>query len=321
MWKLIIPAFLLACPQLTQALETDNYLTWDLELRDSSKKINQFILDQIEEALVKINRKKNSVSCEEASLIIAKEFTTYPPFKMILEDWLVDNLNSDEIYPQDMNYIDQSIYQNTYGSILKWIPLSPNIQVNGYYFGTDKLSHFTSTARRYFDHYLNEMKKGKTEQEAQESSIFFGLKNEFTILGIQTVGVFSYADVEANYQGLLFYKKMCMDSSDTYLKFSKKDGWTLQKTPDIRQFVSPYWDETFYPSLRSKDNWSKTSKIIKSLYCSKESSDLVEKRFSYYKSSTHQSFSLNFIKTLQSQHDPRAPQINEQSFSKLCHSN
>ena len=46
------------CIHTAFALETDNFLTWGLELEDSALDINKYINDHIEEELVEINTKK-----------------------------------------------------------------------------------------------------------------------------------------------------------------------------------------------------------------------------------------------------------------------
>jgi hypothetical protein len=91
---------------------------------------------------------------------------------------------------------------------LKYSGLSPNLQINGYYLGADKLSHFASTGRRYLKRYLKKKKKGFSEEDSVQAAIRYGLLNEASVLGWWASGVFSYADMEANYQGLVYYKKI-----------------------------------------------------------------------------------------------------------------
>lgn len=300
------------------ALETDNYLSWGLELDDASSEINTFLVQQIEDSLSKSNAKEGSQSCENVTFEIAKRFKTTPSTKS-LETFVNETLPKEKIFPQDPYYLEQSILRNSSRFYLKYSGLSPNLQMNGIYFGADKLSHFASTGRRYLKHYLEKIAKGYSEEEAMQSMIRFGLLNEETVLGIWASGVFSYGDMEANYQGFIFYKKLCLDEKDSYLAQNKNGSWSLKIKPDLRNYVSPYWDETFNLSYLAKGTWKRTSLIIKEEYCPLRNDPNVVDRKNFYKSSTHQSFSLNYIESLKTNGYKRAPIPEEtQSIDELC---
>lgn len=297
------------------ALETDNYLTWDKNLPDSTADVNKLIQDQIEDVLSKTSPKQD-ISCKQITFRIANRFKTTPG-KKLFENYIQDNL-SEKMYPSNPYYLQESIFRNTSRFYLSRSGLSPNLHANGIYFGVDKLSHFGSTGRRYLKHYLKKLKKGYSPEEAEKSAIRLGLSNELRILGLWPSGVFSYGDVEANYQGFLFYKKLCLDEKDTYLE--KAGGsWKLAKIPDIRDYVSPYWDETFNHSFLGHGMWNVTSKIIKAEYCSLRSSEIVVNRFKLYSERIHTSNSLTYVKELQSLGHKLAPDPSEtQSIQKLC---
>ncbi len=303
----------------SHALETDNYLVLDKELKDSSSEVNYLFDQEINSALKVANNLDRSVSCREITFRIADRFKTYPPLDIFIEDWLLNNLNKDQLYPLDMDYIKKSIYQNSYGVLFKRIPLSPSIQVNNIYFGTDKLSHFTSTARRYLKKYLKKLQQGYSEEDAVKSAIEHGMFNETTILGLKFIGVYSYGDLEANFQGFLFYKNLCLDNTDPYLTQNDFGKWIVRKSMDIRKYANPYWDETFNLSYRSQKNWFHTSKIIKTQYCDLLNSEKVQERFNYYRQLNHSSTSLKYIKSLQLVSNSRTPNpYLKQSIESLC---
>jgi hypothetical protein len=305
--------------QSSFSLETDNYIVWDRELSDSSKEINELFETEIIKALDQVNTKFKRPSCKTVTIAVANRFKTYPPFKMFIEDYIERNFSEDQVYPNGMSWINESIYKKTYGIFFKHIPLSPTVQVGGYYFGTDKLSHFSSTGRRYFSHYLKKLKQGFSSVEAEKSAILYGILNERTILGLKFIGVFSYGDIEANYQGFLFYKKMCMNSENNYLEQDQRGKWHLSLRPDIRDYANPFWDETYNLSYRSRSNWYKTSKIIRAHYCQLKDSPLVIERMNFYKNSPHTSFSLEFIRELQDQGSFNTPiPGKDQSIEMLC---
>ncbi len=297
------------------ALETDNYLTWKRTLPDASDELNKLIRNQIEDVLEELSPKE-PVSCEQITFRIAKRFKTTPG-KKLFENYTEEHL-SEYLYPSSPYYLQESIFRNTRRIYLSKSGMSPNIQANGIYFGVDKLSHFGSTGRRYINNYLKKLKKGYTPEEAERSSIRLGLSNEAQILGLWPSGVFSYGDVEANYQGFRFYKRMCLDQKDTYLE---RDGviWKLAKAPDIRDYVSPYWDETFNQSFLGEGMWRVSSKVIKDEYCNLRSSPEIQNRFEFYRSFNHTSSSLTYVEELQRIGYKQAPVPSEtQSIDKLC---
>ncbi len=220
--RLLLSLVFITLSPVVFALETDNYLSWGLDLKDSSEAINSFMAKQIEEALAKSNEKAGPQTCENVTFEIAKKFKTTPTSKS-LETFVNESLDTVNIFPKNPYYLEQSILRNSSRFYLKYSGLSPNLQMNGIYFGADKLSHFASTGRRYLKHYLKKIRKGYSEEEAMQSMIRFGLLNEETVLGIWPSGVFSYGDMEANYQGFVFYKKLCLDDKENYLE-QAEDG-------------------------------------------------------------------------------------------------
>jgi hypothetical protein len=317
--KLILTFLIMAFATKTYALETDNYLMWKRGLKDSSKAINAHILSEIKLALSKINSNEKSQGCLEATEAVAGRFMSYYIDKNPLENWVTANLSDDEIYPRNGGYVSESIYRNPFRFYLAKFPLAPNVMINGVYLGTDKLTHISSTGRRYFNHYLKELKKGATDREALMSAVRFGLKNEASILGYWSSGVLSYGDMEANFQGLLFYKKLCFDSTETYLVQDDDDKWHVGLTPDIRDYINPYLDETFNLSYRLPANWVKVAPIIKAEYCSLADSQRVVNRMAHYHTFSHRSFSLDYVRELQAQKYEDAPVPEDtQSFNDLC---
>lgn len=315
--KVILSAALLSLSGNSLALETDNYLVWGMELKDSSIQINNFVSDQIESSLALLNEFKKPQSCESVTFEIAQTFKTTPSTKS-LETFVNEALDKEMIYPKDPYYLEESILRNTSRFYLKYSGLSPNIQMNGIYFGADKLSHFASTGRRYLKHYLKKIRQGYSEEEAQRSMIRFGLLNEQTVLGIWASGVFSYGDMEANYQGFLFYKKLCIDN-ESYLKQETDGKWKLKNKPDLNLYVNAYWDETFNLSYFAKGTWKRTSLIIKNDYCEMRENPLVQARKEFYLKRNDKSFSLTYIDELKNQNYKRTPNPEkDQPLEELC---
>lgn len=287
------------------ALETDNYLAWDVSLPDSAEEVNDFMASKIEEALELANTSDKTYSCEQITLKIAKQFRTTPTSKS-LEEFVGEMLDKENIHPKTPKFLELSILHKT-RFYLKYSGLSPNLQIDGYYFGADKLSHFASTGRRYFKRYLKLKNKGYSEEDAQKAAIRYGLLNERSVLGWWASGVFSYGDMEANYQGFLYYKRMCLSGENTYLTQDESGKWRLTEKPDLREYVSGYWDETFNHSFFSKRSWRQVKETIGEKYCAKKTSPVVLERMDYYQKQNHTSFSLEYIRELQAEGYRNAP--------------
>lgn len=305
--RALLFSFFLLSSASSMALETDNYLSWGKNLSDSAPHINRYFSETIAGALEKIP--DHEKSCEAMTALIAEEFESHLVHDNPVENWLFSVLTKDEMFPTGLNYVGESIYREPYRFYIPWFGLAPTIQVNGYYFGTDKLSHFASTGMIYFRIYRKEMMDGHSSEVALKKAIDWGIRDEKTVHGFWASGVFSYADIEANYQGLRFYRNFCTGNRP-YLK--KENGfWTLSALPDIRNFVNGSWDESFLLSYRKPSNWKNVSQVLKEEYCPKFTKEEIQTRFAYYRKTSHQSFSQKYLSGYFSL--PRA-----QSFTALC---
>jgi hypothetical protein len=109
--------------------------------------------------------------------------------------------------------------------------VAATMKVNSIFIGSDKLGHFFQQGYQYFEKY----KEGASELETEE----FGekLENEEYGLGNNSAfgsGVFSFADLEANRQGLEFYKEL---NKNPHLTF------------DINKYVNDQWNEEINKNL------------------------------------------------------------------------
>jgi hypothetical protein len=300
------------------ALETDNYLAWEIELEDSSQKINQYLEEQIQIGLSEANAKKDFQSCFDVTKKIASRFKAKFVHDNPVEKWLRLNLEHGQYYPDTMNYVLSSIYRSPYRFYIPKFGLAQNIKVNHIYFGMDKLTHFTWTARNYFLIFIKEIKNQKSESEATQAAIQFGFLDELTLHGFWASGVYSYADLEANYQGLLFYKNFCFSGKDNYLKLNEKEKWELVRLPRIEEYVSPKWDESYNLSYYLPENWTKIAPSLATKYCSLRHAPKVVQRFNYYRNFKPKSFSENYIDSLHKQNNFFTPFDKNQSLKNLC---
>jgi hypothetical protein len=116
--------------------------------------------------------------------------------------------------------------------------VGPTIKVNGQLIGSDKLGHFLSQGRKFYRRYLASL----DEAQAAEQSAF----TERALFGQMTTGVYSNADLVANYEGYRFYRSLFEDgiNGDKPAILAWRDGrWIVQRAFTFADHVNEYWDE------------------------------------------------------------------------------
>lgn len=129
------------------------------------------------------------------------------------------------------------------GRAVFFFGLGPTIRLADTLVGTDKLGHFFSQGWKYYRRHL----RGRPEPEV----IGLGLRNESWIFGRVTTGVFSNADLVANYEGYLFYRGLFEDGvvgGKPALIAWEGRGARLARPFDWRDHVNAYWDEALNPN-------------------------------------------------------------------------
>jgi hypothetical protein len=191
------------------AAEVDQFTSKGQSLIDASEVVNHRANEVVKSTL------KNLQGCNEKELYKAlrKQFGNHINgefTKFVIKDPSVPRLNIP---------IDESIYKDWTsftGFILgnplyrkSGIALSDLVQIGEVQIGTDKFEHLFGRGYKYFsDHYL----KNKTI----EKTLKYGVNQEKFILGglfIET-GVFSYADLSANFNGMRFWNHFLLKEDD-----------------------------------------------------------------------------------------------------------
>lgn len=112
------------------------------------------------------------------------------------------------------------------------------IRLNNELIGTDKLGHFISQGRKYYRRFR---RYGSEERAAEQSHL-----TERAIFGQLSNGIFSNADLVANYEGHRFYRSLfednIVDGKPSILRW-EDDHWVIQRPFDWADHVNEYWDE------------------------------------------------------------------------------
>ena len=150
----------------------------------------------------------------------------------------------------------ESIYK---AEPIDYLTMSPTVRLYGTEFGTDKIEHMLQQGYDYYKIYERETASGATPEAAAKKAVSWGRMTEFTYFGLMVAGVYSNADLVANYAGLKFYQGMTesikIGSVTRPAILSLSNGtWTInapQALHDnlIRPFISEHLNEALNPSV------------------------------------------------------------------------
>ncbi len=219
------------------------------ELKDSAPMLDQVVNVWLEEALIEANRKPllpslnagTARTCDTARLIDA--------VKSRFAGYLIGQL---ERFANESTAIDsvrvpfeQSIYQDFDFTESPAVALTGRLavllRVGDQYIGSDKLGHFFTEGYSYFDLYL---------RSGEEAAIDYGRLSEISFYGLLTTGIFSWADLAANLNGMRFWNELLALRPDPLtrqlpqpLLRCEQGRWKRQRDFHWRDYVDPAWDE------------------------------------------------------------------------------
>jgi len=309
--------------------EVDQYLAWSYLPTDNSDKLNTIYNREIKDALIVINQQTPDCSCEEAAAQILQHFGVV--LNSPIEQHIKQSSDFDRTPSFDTNlpeYFRNSIYwkepnttsQSRFQEISLDTQIDEIINIGGVYIGVDKLTHFMGSGYLYYQAYRIALKGGASKEEAIKTAINIGVFGESKVLGKFASGVFSYADLESNYQGFVFAKNLC-SKNEPYLQKTTQ-GWKLVSAFDINDYVNPFWDESYNPSFYyggfNLTFMSKSEAVLKNLpkFCDKYQSKEVQSIFTYYDSIASPSFSVEYLKLLIDNED--IPNPNMFNIRTIC---
>jgi hypothetical protein len=137
---------------------------------------------------------------------------------------------------------------------LTWyIELSPIVQVSGVLMGIDKLGHFLAQGFQYYERH-RALPRELPASARYEALRQYGHAQEVGALGIATGGVYSFADLAANWAGMLFFLSLFEDidaEGDRHARYfvrTESGGYRLARAFHWYEWVSSDWDEVLNPA-------------------------------------------------------------------------
>ena len=143
-----------------------------------------------------------------------------------------------------------------------YLTISPTVNLYEAQFGTDKIAHFFQQGYTYYQIYNRALAEGLTADKAAEKAIRWGQMTERTYYGTLVSGVFSNADLCANYVGMKFYQNLTRpikigDATKPAVLLLKDGVWTFAESADLRKvlikpFITNHLNEALNPSAFTK---------------------------------------------------------------------
>jgi hypothetical protein len=248
------------------ALETDQYYAWGRPIADSTELVNARFNLELERTIASFPEHRPPRSCRKIAVAYRKRMRFLLLHEIQVWAWnskWVDRIpNGGE---EQREYRRTNLYSNhPLFDPGTWMPHTPTLKVAGVRISTDKLAHLVSSGWTYYGVYRKALKKGDTPEQAERRAVRRGILEESLILGKMASGVLSISDLESSYAGIPFYSDLC-DSEDPVLEL-EEEGWVISRPIDLRNYVTPRWDESYQPPIYTKGRWRKVRPVLET-YC------------------------------------------------------
>jgi hypothetical protein len=260
---------------IVRAGEADQYTGKQEPLADSLHELNLMANDYLAIALDELSQVKCSQS-KDAEMVLYKKlqkyFANHSKGKLIKDIFYKEALFTRRIALKESIYkkwkIGNGYLMGRKKAATSPLALTPLLQLGREQVGADKLEHMFGMGFIYFKkHYL----KGKKLHKVLKH----GILREKTSLGgnILATGVFSYADLSANFNGMRFWNHMLQKRKDVmgqnlgpYVKCENERWVATENRIDFGKYIDASMDESINCSkFATKNGIRKYKKSLKRL--------------------------------------------------------
>lgn len=259
----IVLLLLLVITPATFAAEVDSFTNQHLSITDSLKRLNQEVNSRLLTAIDKANtqagqlrnrrhpktkrpifpNRKGLTYCNRQQLVNAIDSALGGPIIGELEQWAEESHEIDKITVPYEASIYQTFLLGETPSISGSKRLASVLRLNQLNVGTDKLGHFFTEGGTYY----KRLERGDNLNKVLK----FGEQTEIVIFGSVTTGVYSYADLAANFNGLRFWRALFSEHPDPlnnrvtapYVRCISQQ-WQLERNFDWQDYIDLAWDES-----------------------------------------------------------------------------
>lgn len=278
---ILLSLVLLVSPLAAFAFETDQFNLPPEPLADIGAEVHDYVKENVEKALQEINREinarqnclgnKTAKNCE--SLVKNRERLNYLRSEAAVAREVFNRLGagfvpftasgswmeSHRFKAQPARYktnLKESIYA-TFPS--NYLTISETVNLYGAQFGTDKIAHIFQQGYTYLRIYQRALAKGSSKEAATKKANDWGRNSERTFYGNLVSGVYSNADLAANYAGLKFYQNLTQPINvgaevKPPLVVFENGVWKFNENVELSEnllkpFVTAHLSEALNPSI------------------------------------------------------------------------
>ena len=261
------------------AFETDQYNLPPTPLADIGAEVSDYTEENLRKAVGKINaeivirqnclqnRAENCKSAEKERAKLAylrsEDAVAREVYKLLGAGTIPYTksgtwMNSHEFKAQPARY--KTGYGNSIFRLfaIKYLTISATVNLYGSQFGTDKIAHIFQQGYAYYKKYQRGLNKKMSDAEAAQKAVRWGETSERTYYGTLASGVYSNADLAANYAGMRFYQNLTHeiklgDVTQAAILMLKEGVWTFNENINLREsllkpFISNHFNEALNPS-------------------------------------------------------------------------
>ncbi len=282
--RVFLCAALLSNSVVGFAFETDQYNLPPEPLADIGDEVSQYTEENLREAVSKLNEeiefrqkclennveknKKNKCNSTEKERVKLKYLRSEEAIVKAVFGKLgagIPPFTSSEVWMNSHLFTGQPArYKTDYGNSIfalnpfNYLTISPTVNLYGNEFGTDKIAHLYQQGFTYYQKYNRGLAAGMTADKASEKVIRWGQMTERTFYGTLVSGVYSNADLCANFAGMKFYQGLTREIkigsiTRPAILILKNGFWILNENADLKHillkpFISNHLNEALNPS-------------------------------------------------------------------------
>ncbi len=264
------------------AFETDQYNLPKTPLADIGDEVTEYVAENLRRAIDKINARiaarvdcldgragaKNCGAAEKERAELVRLRSAAAIVREVFEPLGggIPPFTRSGTWMEEHDFAAQPArYKTSFGdSIYRAFPtnywtISETVKIYGVEFGTDKIAHLFQQGYTYWQISERAASKGASAEEAALKAARWGRMTENTFYGTLISGVFSNADLAANYAGLKFYRNLTRevkvgDAVRPPILVLENGFWAVNENVDLREallkpFVSAHFNEALNPSV------------------------------------------------------------------------
>ncbi len=221
-----------------RAYETDQFTARSYSIADSTALLN-----------ARVNRELERVAADWSGARNDRRFARAVYWRLGGPHW-VDRIERWAMRSAEISKVRQRKPESIYAGapfwttrFVTWFGLGPTLRLGGVLIGSDKLGHFMSQGFKYYRRH-----DGGLDEPAV---MRLGRRTEVGFFGKVTTGVFSNADLVANYEGYRFYRGLFEDGvvpGKPAIVAWRGGRPHLQRPFDFADYVTDFWDEALNPN-------------------------------------------------------------------------